>query len=1065
MIWRLGWFLNTLRFQIEKQLDESIFRNESYGNHKWNLLEYQVTRWSGSPIRYSGLLIVAWCLIFECLRNWAPYVSDLIPAGAPSFRFILDWRTTVIGGQLTMIGVIYPLVVGFVGLLLQNRSANRALWKVYSGYSGFMFVGLSGLALVGSIQICFLLRPWISYHVDVLFGLVSCLWLLFNVLLTAWFLWATFRFVAVNSRGELLLKFCINEAFVGDIRARLASILPLNAVQSGLLPQAIQGLEISTYRLSRDLEPKFVRRFRRPRYLQNIRFRLLSVAVRLWMRGAARCPEEKSLTLSVSFDSVPKKEWELVVAEGGTLDPIVKFLGWLSYSFSRHPRFNFRETAPFVSALFGNLEDALRDDDLRHFENAAEDIEHWHSEIAAALAFKNDNGDWDNWLLLGDGAFSGRTYSDELAREYYHIARFAIQKLRSSTRFFEIVCYLQPRVYGYSNKQLAGRAIVDLIDSHYHVWLALTEWKYGVHTAVADALPDQQYERALRVFVGSWENWAMRIRLDRRSSGSPDLVQAQLRHLTQTSKMIVAAVRKRDWIPAEWATDMLLYWFDNSNQDVPHSRYYWNMFPLVPELLNESRGSLVWEIILNESGSESGDALSLALLNTWLDVRITTAAYLLSDQSAEGFDELQSIISATLSEKRLRPSSEINHDIAPVRTGADVLVSYLRQRLCSHFAGPEYEGRISSMIRDFGVINEPEYVSGRMYSGWGGHDLGSLSDCFVAISIAHSSREWQLDSSVYDVLLSNLYSVENKRHLVQLTEAWAKPSDLAIQIAGKLVLADDFADCLQNHLVSSKRAVERLSSATRAQILASEIDNNRLLELAEIAAGDSFSNSRDSFPFCLFDRIIHRPDLDSGARQININNIDRYRLSTVQDPDQEIVDGDWIRSVIADNTKIKLTQHILDDIDYERLVVSEAKELIDLLVEQTEAMREQGLTPLCIIAIPEVRRLLEANIWKIAVPEEVLQRNIEKLDGFTDGYLCHIDDVEVYSIRSRTEAACIVISKECCSQISYKEFEAERFIDVQFDIAEGADTGTLSLEYALLPSFDSKPAYRYVIEE
>jgi len=52
MWWKRGWILNSLNYQIEKNLRESIYNNESYKDNQWSLIERQILHWSESPKKY-----------------------------------------------------------------------------------------------------------------------------------------------------------------------------------------------------------------------------------------------------------------------------------------------------------------------------------------------------------------------------------------------------------------------------------------------------------------------------------------------------------------------------------------------------------------------------------------------------------------------------------------------------------------------------------------------------------------------------------------------------------------------------------------------------------------------------------------------------------------------------------------------------------------------------------------------------------------------------------------------------------------------------------------------------
>lgn len=255
MLWRLGWVLNTLAYQIEKNLKESIFNSEAYKANRWNLLESQIIQWSRNPILYIIWIFIALTLLLTAGHLFVRSITPIKPGTLYDWSWLYDWQTTLLSVQVTLVGVVLPLAISLVSFLLQRKTASKAIWSLYRQYSGFLFIGFSGLAALVFI----LAGPYLETLVEsvsyTLWCVFSFAWVSVNILLIGWFIRATFLIVHEPSRDSLLLRYTINESFTASIRKRLSKLIPENAVHYKLvsIPKE-SNLEVSTLRFSQENE-------------------------------------------------------------------------------------------------------------------------------------------------------------------------------------------------------------------------------------------------------------------------------------------------------------------------------------------------------------------------------------------------------------------------------------------------------------------------------------------------------------------------------------------------------------------------------------------------------------------------------------------------------------------------------------------------------------------------------------------------------------------------------------------------------------------------------------------
>ncbi|WP_421205612.1 hypothetical protein [Aeromonas enteropelogenes] len=180
-------FFKTLSSRVNKDIRESLYENEIFLSNRWDFIEKSIVRWSTYYKKYILLTLVLVGLVTCNLIIWQPWIKHHVIQYAPNWKHILELQGTFLGGQLTIIGVVYPLVVGLISILFQHKSAKNIIFPLYQKYSGFMFAGLSGLMLSGFIVVGYFLKATVSDSTYAAICITSAFWFLSNLLLTAWF--------------------------------------------------------------------------------------------------------------------------------------------------------------------------------------------------------------------------------------------------------------------------------------------------------------------------------------------------------------------------------------------------------------------------------------------------------------------------------------------------------------------------------------------------------------------------------------------------------------------------------------------------------------------------------------------------------------------------------------------------------------------------------------------------------------------------------------------------------------------------------------------------------------
>lgn len=1062
MLWRIGWILNTLGYQIEKSLKESIYNSESYKVHRWNLLESQIIKWSRSPLLYIFRIFIAFALLLTAgqmlEKNIIPIKSDALL----DWSWLYDWQTTLLSLQVTLVGVVLPLAITLVGFLLQKKTASKAIWSLYRQYSGFLFVGFSGLAALVFI----IIGPYLDTIFEpvsyTLWCVFSFAWVSFNILLIGWFIRATFLIVHEPSRDALLLRYTINESFTQSIRKRLSQLIPENATYYKLIfnPKKT-NLEISTIRFSQESENVISVNFCKPRYVSGINFRLLNSAVLLVNKHSNKGEDLMELILPLKLDNQASKKHVLAISTNFNPSLAVRILLRLSYRFSKTKPFEDDFLDDILFSLIGSAYDDLRERNSTLFEQSVKRLAEWHCSVIDALAFINDEKQDDNWLLLPSSGLWSRTYLDQILREYYQLTVQAVDVLPESVDFYQDMAHLQLKITSWGNRKLPEKIVKELINSSYLTWVALVHWA-STATKVPGTLIYNQYESALLAYVGAWESWP--IYLEPRSQRWKDNIKSvplYLEHLRCTGQQIVTALRHGEEMAAEWATDMLVNWFTTiSLHEYPQGQYLWNHELITTNILERDNTSDIWQFILNQNEYDEKSATQLAMENAWLDIRLICAAYIQAHEKESGGGFLENLIQALIYGKRLKPTGGIDRGGESLSTGADILAAYIRQRCYYEYGEKSYGSWLDSIVDTFASINEPKRVSGRIYSSVGADDVRSLQIEYVKLAIVKSQKQWKLSQRWIEIIFSPIYEQFHRDNLVNDLQAW-------VDIAQNHIVQDDekfTKERVTNFIASIESTISIITDRGMDAIRSAPIDQERLLEFGRSASKSGFSKDTGSTLLRLFDEIKNSEEIpDKGFKLLKISGYSKSNISEGIEVNRAVNEDEWIDNAV--------NNHISNSLFYELCSLPAAVETtfdsnLDLLKRLSADIRQHSkdLGEMSIFIGPwGIQRLLNERVFTSDNSKDL---NVEHRQGFGNAYICHLEECPAYQLPFRKNNFSLLVPNSVFESITFTKFSDDRFVDVTYeDLDEETLKLTLILKYYMEVEFGNAPIYRYISPE
>lgn len=1023
----IGYFLDRVSDRVHRDLGQTIQKNESFLEHRWDIWEKQVVAWSKRPT-FNTLKIFAGFTSFGALGIlWAGQIGSLLPDRIHAIASANEARHTVLAVQAALVGVIYPLVIGFVGISLQDRASNRTLWNTYSRYTCVELTGLSSLVLlIAMISLEFLL-PWLTHSQAAIASLLSMAWFVFNGALLVWFLTSTIRFIALDTRSNILTRFALQEVFIEDIKTRIAAQHYELTLLRDLPAKNDARLRIDYWMDDEEVTELLSVDFPAPRIARDVNLNLLKFAVEL-LRSFSDEDGRKLELLRYPF--VARKNFTFAKSDREIPLPVRVILR-LAFSLQRPDKRRLQSVSAAISAITGSLYDALASENFRLFETTLDDTREWHQALLESLTFINDEGQRDNWMMLSESGFGGRSYQNDLLREYYLMSRFTVTKIQDNRAYIRDICYFFTKFY---SSNLPEEIISSFLQSHSNLWGLLAETEQRLVQSNSPAIANSH--ELLRDFVGSWENWATRARLD---PTTPEHRFLQ-NYLKMTASFVVTSAKENSDIGIAWATDLLNYWFENLRIE-PHPDYYPNTHLVTFDDL-DLKGNSPFADKFNRFGEPPANAmLCTALYNAWLDTRVLAAAYLLKKHNITKGERSAAlrILSGELTDAAAGVRG------ASVSRSAQILTAYIRLDHRYRQDG-NYAQWIESILDSWNRSNE-RMISGRIYSSFGADSIREMArEVFVLGSVA-ASANWRLPNTLVEFLLSREVSHQQRTNIVDglriLNESQAEAAALATEFeipAENLVYFSEYLNELS----------QLLSNQNSRLIAEAEIDFDQLAEYESHATNHAFQQLRSESPIALFQEISEAgPDQRIPEFTINIKDFDKASLAKDVDAQKAVNDKESISDIVERSVINRAFQRLLLALDQDEKRFNSTEAAIQHLAIELDRLIRQGASPIVFLADIGIRRKLEDRLWD--ENEEVIRDvTVTRRDGAARGYLFSFNSCDVFGLplSGNLVPEAVVVTRDQLSQLRFLKFERDKYLEARFDDTGGAK-GTLTLTFGL----------------
>ena len=758
--------LDSISYQTDKFIRENIHVNQSYMALKWNGFEKILVSGSKHYVKAMLILISFFAAIFIVMVSGKSYIKPYIAEWFPDWYTLFDAQINLLGGQLTIIGIVYPMVVGLVSVIFQRKSARKIVHAAYQTYSGFMLAGLSGLCLSGFMLCGLLLRTFVgNYNYAIICG-ISIIWMMLNIALSVWFFVQSLSVLDDEKRERMVLRFLTTDILSEHGKSQLHSSFLNNPVKSQIIKnERYSNLTFEDYSFENDysvikseisiqevIKDIYVRPLKIILWLVNMHGRLKKkqIAIALFSRLDSRS----------EFDTLPLFKVKNIESEHVLITLLTRCFR-TGIATQRHIA-----TDRIIKGLLGDAIDALASADINAFDEAIEGFCRDITTFTDGFNFRQGQ-QTDNLLLLADDIFLDRSFTDKLYTELYQLFRQAVIRIDVSERFYT-KCMNIPGMLCSKRESISFKEIQLALMYTFYSWDILVRWGHA-NTGRLDLTQRQSYEALLRNFVEIWEGWTDGLKYISKKTGGQQLYHDTLKeHLFTLPDIVACAVLSGESGSVDWAVDLMNRWLHTARRSADSHNtalFSWQEFIV-------TQATLDGEIVFSPENTPLRKPVEFSQLqdsfykNTLTDLRLLTAAFIISKPDAVQNKECQFAVSTLLDGSLVENTGGFERLSDSMATSTDIIDVFIRLLTWDKSERRNATNSPGNIIRKLSSAHGKSLVSGRTYMG---RRLGGIEDLIPQIaelSVLRCGDTSSVSHKMKAIVASNVLSYQLLQNIV-----------------------------------------------------------------------------------------------------------------------------------------------------------------------------------------------------------------------------------------------------------------------------------------------------------
>lgn len=1022
-----------LSHHINKELKETLFKNEAYLDNRSSFLEESIVSWSNSYKKYLLLLVILCLMVGVNAYLWMSYITAYFQIKKDSSLLGI-----LLTGQITIIGLIYPLVISLVSILFQDKAGKKVIFSLYQKFSGFMFAGLSGLLLAIVLSFSLIFNESLSSRISLVLNSTLIFWFIFNLFLTIWFFVKTLSILDENKKNEFIFRFVTNEVCKSDLKQRIRKVYLEDLYQNGLLKATdVDVLGPSKNSMPNQYDKEIGYITGKDKELYDVSLWKLNLAI--WLQTKVlkhsinkRSHESRNFKLYVSIPAFTDKDKKATLAKysGFDINPLVAFLIKNSVKYEKKSNKTDISISSALEAFTSPLYNALSNNDEKDFIESLDRLAKYHIQLADVLSFENNSGESDNWLLLSEGAWSG-SYFTGFMRNYYILLKQTVDKIPSNTQYFYHSLRFYRKIF-FEQKDITQSETETVLRNTLYLWVALLKWKKL--SDKADVAVSDGFEDSINNFVSIWEEWK-NFYIKHKYKDTTKTYLILFEHLKNTSEMVVESLRFENDQALGWSTDMLIHW-KNRTLDVQtyNEEYLWHSEVIDTELLLQENTNL-WSKIRKGNNENLESAINIALKNAYIDTRFLIVCSMLAN--SENILRVKPYIDALLEEKRIHPTGTHDIKVRSINQASQLLGIYIRHKKF-HSGGIEnHSGWQAKLIESFSRKFSQKMVSGRVYAGW--YNV-SIDNEFVQLIISYSSSKWKLSRDWLDILRSDIYSFSNREDIIRsfkvLIDIAQKTSDYKLLSSKKTTV--EAATYCTNFVESMEELINEIEQINNNHIISSKIDRTILSELAKLPSSN-FMADKTKFPLNMFDIIRkEQAGLISSSRRVLQEDFEKSYIMSDDRPEiHNMVES--YGEMISDHLRNVVLNKVVQTDVTEELCFETLEAMLSYILNYTKTYDN------FLLCHPSIYTLI-LSFYK----NEHKRQKFQITKSYSTKIFFKIGDCKVYNDSFGIINSCMLTTNKKFKALTIEDFEDSNIVKIHFD-ENGKDRtkGSLSFEYKM----------------
>lgn len=743
-----GWIFNKTESLAKRFVRERIVRNSLHARLKWNFLEKNIIKLSSSPIKsvffmaaFSFFLLYVGYISEDIIKK---YLSNYFP-----FRHSLtEWQTTILSGQLTIIGIVYPLVIGLVSVLFQKKADRKIAQTAYQRYSGFMLAGLSGLFLSGFVLVSAIIKTVFGNYLYGVACLISIAWLFINIALSVWFFIVSLEILDDVKRQIIIKRYIAFRLVMPYIYNKISARLRIYPVYP---EYNYTNLKIKQF----DYEGEYTSV--EGCYSKNEELSLYHRPFRLILKLVNYHLKKKNIFASYVVGDNHTNRTEAknkILFSINNIETDGLLIKILKRCFYKAPVKRGDSTISLVmQTITADTYMYLRESDISSFDNAiAELIDNFNN--LCDLYYFRDGDNVNNFLLITTELFE-RSFQSEFSDEIYKISNNAMDKLSTSERFFELCLWSGLRILSNREHLSAVELNIYMGMTRSH-WSILTAW-YQNNEPLSTATLRSRYNRLLRIFTTVWERYQENVSFRFCNADNADLFELFCKtQLQDLPPMIIDAIQTRDPATIDAAVDLINRWQHSMNID-SHSI---EKYSYQGKLFNP--GFFITKKLNITSDREW---FNIALINALTDMRICVCLYLTSRMNTS--DELIThYIELILEGQLIDQTGGYETQPEEINNAGQLIKALIRICLWTWTENMDRGAWMNGLASRLSDYDKNEMVAGRVYSGVFDCGFIDMTQSWIQILLIVSKNGDGISNEIKEAIKNNYITYRQKQRLV-----------------------------------------------------------------------------------------------------------------------------------------------------------------------------------------------------------------------------------------------------------------------------------------------------------